>query len=373
VFGFWTGIGTLFGVHDGHVYRQLGRPVPWDQIAIAQAIEWWSWALMTPLVFLFVQRVPLAGRPWPRTAAWYAAAAAVTVAANAGLIALAWTLLPWHLRDLRTTFFEQLARLYAYDTLLFCMVALAAHALLFQRAARDREAAAARLEGQLATARLEALTRQLEPHFLFNTLNTIAGLVRLDPRRAEAVIARLADLLRFALRRDRAPLVALAEELEFLDGYLEIQAARFEERLAVRLAVADEARRGLVPPLVLQPLVENSICHAVAVSSAPVRLEIAAAVANGRLRLVVRDDGPGMQAASGRFVEGIGLGNTRARLEQLYGRDFTLTVEDAERGGVEAVLEVPWRPAAEPGAGQDARPGASPEGSAPHRARRWIS
>jgi two-component system LytT family sensor kinase len=192
---------------------------------------------------------------------------------------------------------------------------------------------------------LQALRMQLHPHFLFNTLNGIAGLVR-DQKNKQAVdmIAGLSDLLRYTLENAGKQEVPLREELDFLELYLDIQQMRFSDRLAVRMEVAPETLDALVPSLILQPLVENAVRHGVAGRASAGTVGVTAELEYGLLRIKVYDDGPGLREDwTPESGGGIGLANTRARLEQLYGVRHGFTVRNRERGGVEATLAIPLR------------------------------
>jgi two-component system LytT family sensor kinase len=231
----------------------------------------------------------------------------------------------------------------------------------YLRRAKERELAAAHLQRQLTEARLAALKMQLNPHFLFNTLNLISSLAYDRPEVAEAMIERLSEFLRLALRSGGVQEVPLFDELSALQAYLEIMQARFEGRLAVIVELADEARGALVPHLILQPLVENAVTHSMAVPGREGRIRIGASVENGRLRLVVKDNGPGLApheagALTRRDLErgrtegnGIGLANTEERLRHLYGEAARLTLESPPEGGARVTLEIPFRPRADEG------------------------
>ena len=215
------------------------------------------------------------------------------------------------------------------------------------RAGRDRELRLARLEGELGVARLEALEGRLRPHFLFNALNTISSVMYEDVAAADTMLARLADLLRRTLRRPGGSEVPLAEELETLELYLSIMRARFAERLEVEVRVDQDAREARVPPLVLQPLVENAILHGDPGPGAAARIAIRARRDDGRLLLEVEDNGPGLSGPSDEAVgRGIGLGTTARRLSELYGTRAGVTLENLPAGGVRAVVTLPFRGAA---------------------------
>ncbi|KAA6465146.1 sensor histidine kinase [Acidobacteria bacterium AB60] len=213
---------------------------------------------------------------------------------------------------------------------------------------REREAfelkmQASELARQLATAQLNSLKMQLQPHFLFNTLGAIMVLIQQQrTTQAEAMVERLGDLLRLTLEDVEAQEVPLWRELEFLRLYLAIEQVRFEDRLRVRIAAPADLAEVLVPHMVLQPIVENAVRHGLGQSEEAVTIEVEAARARGALMLMVRDDGPGL-AASRPARAGIGLANTRNRLERLYGQEAHLAMEPGMGRGVRVVIRLPLR------------------------------
>ena len=226
----------------------------------------------------------------------------------------------------------------------YTIVVAIGQALDYQRRLRERERRESQLEASLATARLEALRMQLQPHFLFNTLHAISALMHRDVEAADRMMARLSDLLRLTIDGDREAEVPLQREIEFLEGYVEIQQARFGERLRVTLEVAPETLDARVPHLFLQPLVENAIRHGLSDRAAGGTVAVTSCRAGERLRVTVRDDGVGLPAAGLR--EGLGLANTRARLEALYAAAQRFEIASAPGGGTVVTVEVPWRSAA---------------------------
>lgn len=209
---------------------------------------------------------------------------------------------------------------------------------------RERERQAAELEGQLARARLEALRMQLNPHFLFNTLNTIAALIHDQPEAADRTLTRLSELLRLTLEGHDQQEIPLSEELGFLERYLEIEQTRFGDRLAVVFDIPADLHGALVPALILQPIVENAIRHGVEKREEGGRITVAARRQRDRLELCVADNGPGLPAGLPAFPrEGIGLTNTRSRLHHLYGEGAGLVFQPAPHGGVQATLTLPCR------------------------------
>jgi two-component sensor histidine kinase len=213
----------------------------------------------------------------------------------------------------------------------------------FSRATEERE----QLEARLARAQLQSLRLQLHPHFLFNTLNTINALIGTDRHAAERVISGLSELLRMSLSSASEQEVTLAKELELLAHYIEIQQIRFQDRLTVSFRIDPEARYALVPNLMLQPLVENAIRHGIAPRAAPGHVVVTATRRDERLELSVVDDGVG-EKPRGEHRDGVGLGNTRARLLSLYGSDHRFEAGGVASGGFSVRVEIPYRTDAAP-------------------------
>ena len=208
----------------------------------------------------------------------------------------------------------------------------------FSRATEERE----QLEARLARAQLQSLRLQLHPHFLFNTLNTINALIGTDRHAAERVVSGLSELLRMSLSSANEQEISLAKELELLAHYIEIQQIRFQDRLTVSFRVDPDARYALVPNLMLQPLVENAIRHGIAPRAAPGHVVVTAARHGARLELSVVDDGVG-ESPRVEHRDGVGLGNTRARLLSLYGSDHRFEAGSASTGGFAVRIEIPFR------------------------------
>jgi signal transduction histidine kinase len=215
------------------------------------------------------------------------------------------------------------------------------------RRLRDAELEAATLRTQLSDAQLEALSRQIEPHFLFNTLNAISELMYRDVRGADEMIARLSELLRQAFSQRHAPFASLGDELRLLEMYLAIMRLRFGERLSLRIDVPGELLGLAVPRFVLQPLVENALQHGLDPDSQAADVTISASADEEHLVLRVRDHGPGPGQEGGY---GIGLSNTDARIARLCGAGFGLTLREAQGGGAEVLLRLPRQQEAEVGA-----------------------
>jgi two-component system, LytTR family, sensor kinase len=227
--------------------------------------------------------------------------------------------------------------------LTYGVLLLAFYMLRYYRLYRERELRASMLETGLAQARLEALRMQLHPHFLFNTLNSISTLMHRDVSAADDMLSALSDLLRVALDRSGGQEITLKEELDFLQRYLEIEQIRFGDRLQIRYEIDAACLDAMVPNLILQPLVENAIRHGINPRPEPGQVEIAAWKEGGELFLEVSDDGPGLPAGSS-LKEGVGLGNTRDRLEQLYGNTNTLQLNSSTHG-LTVLVTIPFHTA----------------------------
>ena len=216
------------------------------------------------------------------------------------------------------------------------------HALTFYRRSEARERQALELEARLADAKLQALRMQLHPHFLFNTLNAISTLVHKDPQAADEMIANLSELLRATLDT-AAQEIPLRQELAFLDRYLEIQQVRLGERLRIEKQIDASTLEAQVPALVLQPLVENALRHGIEPNLGTGVVSIRAARSNNTLQLAVRDNGPGMKSSAKSARGGIGLANTRTRLQELYGQEARLVFNNLAEGGCAVEVEIPYK------------------------------
>jgi two-component system, LytTR family, sensor kinase len=237
------------------------------------------------------------------------------------------------------------ALLYTFEwqCLLYWGIIAAHHALRASLELRRREVSGARLEARLVESQLESLQRQLNPHFFFNALNTLTGLVHRDPHAAESMLVRLGDLLRAVFRSQVQQEVPLSRELTLLEQYLDIQRVRFAGRLGSTFDIDEEARGVLVPVLLLQPLAENAIKHGFGGLSVGGQVSVSARRSGDQLELRVADDGRARQEDRRPIVEGIGLGNTRQRLEHLYPGAHTMSAGPMGEGGFQVTIRLPWR------------------------------
>lgn len=344
IFAFWTFFALLSagnGMLDPRG-RALYGMYPAAPFALALSVAY-AWAALTPLLFWIAARFSADRGSWARRVLALLLIALVIAMCMDFLLAFArMHLLPARPRGPpELNFFVRASRFWFMNQFIVVAAILCAgFARNFFLRYHARREEAIRLTAQLADARLAALRSQLDPHFLFNTLHAVSALVERDPRGVRRMIARLSELLRMTLEGRREQEIPLREELDFLDRYLEIMLIRFQGRLEIEKRIDPRLDDALVPNLVLQPLVENAIQHGVAKIEGVGRIEIVARLDGSTVVLSVLDNGPG-RAESSTPAEGIGLGNTRERLVQLYGADQSLTLMPRESGGVHAQVRLP--------------------------------
>ncbi|MEO7456540.1 MAG: histidine kinase [Gemmatimonadaceae bacterium] len=338
-------LAALVSSSQGGMRISEGRaiPMPWLEIFTDALYDYAWWAAFTPVIILAVRRIE-SPRPTTRRIAGHVLLGTAVIASH--FLLRAWVALPGdtvHLSRSWRGFRSGLPSALG----LYLLVAAGAALYVSSRRARerDRDAAAlalrtSRLETQLVEAQLGVLRAQLHPHFLFNALHAVSALIDWKPREARRMLTQLSDLLRMALDFSDLREVPLTREVEWLEHYLELQQARFAERLVVHLRIAPSATAALVPPLVLQPLVENAIKHGIETRPEGGRVEIIAERDGRWLRLRVVNDGTGLDSTAS---PGVGLRNTRDRLRALYGDDHQVVLRPNEPVGVEAYVELPFR------------------------------
>jgi hypothetical protein len=333
-FAVWTGVASAVVGENWLAGTALPSLRAWAVLECA-----WLWALMTPSIFSFSHHYPVTGRPRAlhllQHAGFFLGCHVVHVFVDHGFC---WII------GLRGP--PSLGQRFIHATVLdvvgYTVVAAVAHAQVYYRMYDQRRTREAQLAAQLAGSRLEALARQLRPHFLFNALHTVSGLIHTrDHQGAVRALAELGDLLRAVLRQETGFEAPVRRELELAERYLELERLRFGERLESRVSVQPEALDALVPTLILQPLVENAIRHGVEATVGVVRVDIHVTVEEGMVWLRIYDTGPGLRAPSGRGCAGVGLENTRARMTALYGARHVLELVRAEEGGTLVMAAVP--------------------------------
>jgi LytS/YehU family sensor histidine kinase len=322
------------------------QPTLWELflLNVAEAV---IWALLTVGILWLGKRFPFArGQLW-RNVAIHVAACVVTAFLQTFLALIVNEIIR---RDLpRPTFsanvlFHYFVAKINNAVFLYWAIFAVGQIINYYRQARERDLRASQLEAKLAQTQLQLLKMQLHPHFLFNTLNAISALIHQDVELADRMIARLGDLLRITLENANTQEVPLRQELDWIQPYLEIEKARLGPRLTVQLEIDPAVMDAKVPNLILQPLVENAIRHGVAPRPEPGRIAIAASRDNGHLRLAVTDDGPGLKSPE-TSRSGIGLANTRARLEKLYGAEHTLELSNGPECGLRVAITIPFHDA----------------------------
>ncbi|UXI70586.1 sensor histidine kinase [Tahibacter amnicola] len=340
---FWTVFGLVTGIQVWISMLDHGHSVPW--LLVYYLFVWLAWLGPTYVIAWLVRQFPPGARRRGMVAAHIAAAIAIAVVHVLYEVGLMLWMRPYDRRTAtfsEVDFLEILFTRVPLEWILYCLTLGCVLAFEYYERYHERALRAAQLERSVVDAKLHALELQLQPHFLFNTLNAVAGLVR-SQRNEQAVtmIAGLADLLRYSLDQAGRQRVPLAEEIEMLKRYLEIEMARFSDRVTYRVSVIGAAGKGMVPNLILQPLVENAVRHGIANVAAGGSIELEAEHVDERLQIRLRNTG----TLAVDPVEGIGLRNTRERLRNLYGEAATFTLSAGE-GTVLATLDLPWETAA---------------------------
>jgi two-component system, LytTR family, sensor kinase len=324
---------------------QGNNPIPFARALQSALVQTVPWIPVTLAIVALTIRFPITRERWPRTAALHLLAAPVLAFGNNVLVVLGFWLLSGRFNGigmlLRASAMWAALRLHI-ALLVYGAILGITQVVRYYQQSRARELNMARLEGQLARARLQALNAQIRPHFLFNTMHTIGQLWRSGRSDdADAVLDHLGSLFHKVQSSTAQLEVPLADELEMVKEYLAIEEARFRDRLRTTVRAEPETLELGVPPLILQPLVENAVRHGVSAVSTSGTVEVTAALVSDTLRLTVRDDGPGMAAVTKQPGSGTGLSNTRERLAQLYGADGQLRIEASPGGGTIVTVEVP--------------------------------
>ena len=343
-FGFWTLIGLSFASQFYLSSAKAGLAVTWVQAVSFALGDWYVFALLSIPVAWLGRSFSLEGRAWRRNATIHllasicfsllyillrAGVATLQRGESGGTVSYAQAFQPLLLKS------------WHFNFLVYWVMIAVTHAFDYYRKYQDRALRTAELEKRLVQARLQALQMQLNPHFLFNTLHAISSLMHRNVDAADRMISRLSELLRYALESTDAQEVPLRQEVDFLRRYVEIEETRFGARLTVKFEIEPAAQPALVPNLILQPLVENAIRHGIEPHARPGRVQVHARREGAELILLVSDNGSGLQP--GTLDEGVGLSNTRARLEHLYGPLHQFTLRNGAEGGLEAALTIPFR------------------------------
>ena len=325
----WTVLGLMSAAQNAAWRAYTDRPIPWGTILPNALGDWLTCGMFTPAFYWMVRRFPIRGeRWWARLPVHLAGSIAFTL-----LKVSIWTPLFNALNpDAHPTYSQVLFGGFYADMLAYWAAIGVIHAIEYYGESRERQLEATRLA-------LDNLRAQLQPHFLFNTLQSISTLIHRDPTAADRMLTDLSELLRLSLRSPGSKEVPLREELEFLERYLQIMRVRFGDRLVIGVDAEPNVMNALVPSLVLQPIVENAIQHGMADRTDRGHVQVRATRDGSALRLEVFDDGPGPSATPSS--NGIGLANTRERLQRLYGPDGQMEIVQAK--GFTVRLQIPLR------------------------------
>ena len=348
-----TALGFFFGAQIYFSAAATHRDVSWAQAFYWSFTDWYEFALLAPIILWTCGRFRFERGSWPRALAVHLCVGLLLAGVHVVLCAVADVFQGWvtakpvvFAKSLRGILYNRTH----YNLAVYAVIVCAWNAWDYYRRFREREAQAAELSGRLAQAQLQALRMQLNPHFLFNTLNAISSLMLKDVVAANKMLSRLGDLLRLTLEQGDRQEVPLEQEIGFLRRYLEIEQIRFGERLQLKVDVDPSTLQAAVPNMILQPLVENAIRHAIEPQETAGQIELRSARDNGRLVLQVSDNGPGLAPGSTQAAEAssdtrerIGLNNTRERLRKLYGENQQFALTGNVMGGVTASLSIPFR------------------------------
>ena len=342
VLAFWTVLGLSYTASAVISSRAEGHASGWTRPLVWNFSDFYFWMLATPLMGWLGR---LGSMGWRRFVAVHVPASLLLATVQTLVTVIVYWWLCGPSPSMQTMRFADFLRTsLVYETHLglvtYWVFLGTLRALDYQSRLRDERLRNSLLETQLVQSQLQTLRVQLQPHFLFNTLNAISALALADPMQARLMIARLSDFLRLTLEERHAQQVPLSRELEFLECYLGIQQVRFQDRLVTHMDVAGDSTRALVPNMILQPLVENALRHGLLDKPERGTLHIATRREGGHLHVRIEDDGLGLPEDG--VKDGIGLGNTRTRLDMLFGELATLELSPRTDGGTRVDLRFPY-------------------------------
>jgi two-component system, LytTR family, sensor kinase len=348
IWGIWTLFGFVFASQFALQNQYSKNPFPLWQILAWQMFSGYVWFAMSPLIYLLGKKFPIEKGKWRVNLVVHLFASFVFGGALLLIDSYFLPKLGYPIREQFTTFgdfykFFVFSNIYLEISIYWTVLGIQ-QLVKYYRLNRERELRTSQLEARLALSRLQVLKMQLHPHFLFNTLNAISELMYKNPDAAERMISHLSDLLRLSFENLEVQEISLKQELEFLRKYLEIEQMRFEDRLKVDMQISPDTLDASVPNMILQPLVENAIKHGLAPRAGGGKIEIGAVRNNGHLRLTVSDNGIGVPFGDLEHLdEGVGLSNTRRRLRHLYGDTHKFKLKNADRGGLDVNLTIPFK------------------------------
>jgi two-component system, LytTR family, sensor kinase len=359
-FAVWTFVALAYAITIYQLYHSTGGSTSFLSVLALQSSQVLTYAPLTPFVFAFANRYQVQRSNWAKRSLVLLGGGLVFTVAQVALRGLTpyafwdprlrhWVSAIWdsqaHGFRIHWYMYRSLFLTNVVDDVVatYLPIVLIAHVASYYLGFRERELRTSQLQAQLEKARLQALKSQLQPHFLFNTLNSISALMLTNVEAADRMITRLGDLLRISLETAGTQMTTLSRELEFVNCYIEIEKVRFEERLKVSVEVSPETLDASVPHLLLQPLVDNAIKHGISRLVAGGEIRISAAKFDGDLHLEVRDNGPGLCESSHSSSRGVGLSITRERLETIYGQHQSVELLTLPEGGAVARVSIPFR------------------------------
>lgn len=354
IFVFWTIIGLFATIqtyihYSVHNFERKGSLI-WSQLLIEILPPWYYWALITPLVFYIGKKFPLRlEKIWftfPINLIFSIVLTFPFLIVSSFFYHLSFGL-PISIEGIWSFIYKHLISDFHFSLLTYWAILGFGFAFNFYRQLREREIQATKmalhssqLENQLIQAKLDTLKSQIHPHFLFNTLNAVSAIMGRDLKSARRVIARLSELLRINLETSDKQFVSFREELDLLNLYLEIEQERFRHRLTINIDIPTEIWECEVPHFILQPLVENAIKHGISNNESNGLIKISAFRNDDKLQIQIDDNGKGIPD---NLKEGIGLSNTKERLEKLYRSDYKLIFQDSDLGGTRVLLRIPLK------------------------------
>ena len=336
---FWTLLGLAFASQFYFSSARFGNPVSVGWAVAHSLADWYVFAALSLPAIWLARQFTIESPHRARSAFVHVIS---SVAFSLVYMILRGAIATWQSPNasFRESFSFLLFKTWHLNLAVYWVIVAVSHAFNYARKFRERELRAAELEKRLTEARLQALQMQLNPHFLFNTLHAISSLMHKDVEAADRMLVQLGDLLRHALESTDTQEVTLREELDFLSRYAQIEQTRFGDRLKIEMNIATETLDALVPNLVLQPLLENAIRHGIEPHARSGRIEVTAERHGDSLKLEVRDNGGGL--VNGKVAEGVGLSNTRTRLQQLYSEHQSFQLANVANGGVAVRVTLPF-------------------------------
>ena len=357
-YGIWTAVALVFAGEIKAIKDHLGEPISWLKAFVTSISFFYLWAVLSLFVLGLGRRFPIEKPHWRRNIPIHVTLSFIFPAIHIALFLFVDELGVW-LKLMKesalaseattsTSYWETFQVFFmdnfASGVLMYWIILLVGQSTRIYHQYKEKQIEFSQLESQLAQAQLQSLKMQLHPHFLFNTLNSISTLIHKDPESADRMLTRLSDLLRLTLESAGTQEIDLQHEIDFLMRYLEMEQIRLGDRLVVEMDIEPELLDARVPNLILQPLVENAIRHGIAPHARQGVIQIRGVRQNGMIELEVSDNGAGISEETKQELnEGVGLSNTRQRLQQLYGDEHQFELKNSPDGGFVASLQIPYQ------------------------------